>query len=224
MLLTLGVFLALAGGTLAVTGAFDGDQSTVSAAKDQYKPKPPKGPKGPKSRVLGADVGGGVGSGGVGAGVGVGAGGAGGASGDLVDRGVCPFKVRILSGTLISGTAADLCTINQVRLIIRSDSPTDFVAYFRNVPSSFTSVDFMGSSLKNDCDVAVSAYDNSAKDGKGDWVKAFGLKLNPTPQRMTKDVPGSGDWIDEKGEAKVRVRCEGGKFIDRTDYLRLMPG
>jgi len=226
MLLTLGVFLALAGGTLAVTGAFDGDQSTVSAAKDQYKPKPPKppkGPKGPKGNVRGAEVGGGVG-----AGVGVGAGGAGagaGAGGVAgADEGVCPTSLRITSGTLLSGTAADLCTRNQERLIIRSGSPTDFVAKYENVPgSSLMGVRFTGSSLKQDCDVVVSLFDYDAKNGKGDWVEAMSSKLGRTPKSLERDLPGAGKYV-ENGEARARVRCAGGEFLERTDHLVLVPG
>ena len=224
MLLTLGVFLALAGGTLAVTGAFDGGGGeTVNAAQDQYGPDNPSNPGG----TLGAGAGGEVtGPGGVGAGVGVGAGGAGAGAGGVAgaDEGVCPTSLRITSGTLLSGTAADLCTRNQERLIIRSGSPTDFVAKYENVPgSSLMGVRFTGSSLKQDCDVVVSLFDYDAKNGKGDWVEAMSSKLGRTPKSLERDLPGAGKYV-ENGEARARVRCAGGEFLVRTDHLVLVPG
>lgn len=219
-------FVAAATATLGAVGAFDGnDGPKGNAARDQYGP-PTTGSTGKVTGTVGVTVGGGAGGGGgVGAGVGTGVGAGSGAA--AVDAAICPASLRITSGSLMSGSAASLCTRDSERLIIRSGSPTDYVATYKNVPdSSSLSVDFTGSSLKRSCDVAVSMFDYDAKKGKGDWVEVMSSKLDRTPKSIKKDSPDADTrkYVDENGESKARVRCVGGEFIDRTDQLVLRPG
>lgn len=239
MALTLGVFLALAGGTLAVTGAFDGnDGDTVNAAQDQYDTNEPGGQlgaTGESERSAPGGAGDGAGDGaGVGAGVGAGAGtgggtgaGAAGLSAD-VDAGLCPYTLKILSGTLTLGEAPDLCFLDGHVIKVKSDSPTDWVATFRgselNGNVSSLGVMYDGDATKS-CDQTTSLFDYTANNGKGDWTQISSDKSGPDGVSFVKTPEGDNGRFTSNGEAKVRVKCvnDDADFTHISDRLRLLP-
>lgn len=226
MILTLAFFLAATTATLGVVGVFDGDNGpTGNAAQDQYGTKTGATAGGTVGTPGGGGVGAGVGAGaGGGAGAGAGAGGAG--AGGTGDTSLCPATIRILSGALLSGNAESLCDVDGDRLRIRSGSPTDYVARWENVPEGDSlALRYRGGSMKESCDVTVSLFDYDAKDGKGKWVEVDSRKLVGKPFQWEKKTPGSDPnvYINDRGEARARVRCTGGEFINRTDTLELVP-
>lgn len=144
-----------------------------------------------------------------------------------MDAGLCPYNLKILSGTLIEGEAPDLCFLDGHVIKVKSDSPTDWVATFRgpelgNVSS--LGVIYDGHATKS-CNQTTSLFDYTANNGKGDWTQIRSDKTGPDGLSFVETPGGDNGRFTSNGEAKVRVKCvnSDADFTHISDRLRLLP-